>query len=349
MLTVTLLAEQYQQLISADPRLRILEAARRLDVSELELLELCLGQDVVRLQADWKEFTAQLWKLEGGKASTRNDYVIQEWQTNYRKIFCAASPQSEGTCKEDADFHFSLKEWRYGYAVRTAVDERSLHSFQFFNKYGQSIHKVFLTSKSNPLAFHKLLEAYRANNQTNRIKPLLKRQIRSRTPKFSIERKRLFQWEWLQLQAPSEFSTLLKKYKLKRQQAVQMAPNGYAFKVNKVGIKLFLNSLAGTNSPIRIFVGNTGCLQTYQGTIDSTQEAEAWFTARDLDFKLHVNMHGVAESWVVKYPTVQGVVTSLEVFSLEGKMILQCLPSTPTEATISERWRKAIEVLPICS
>jgi len=345
MLTFAPLKARYDELRSSEPRIRIRDAAKKLHVSELELVELNLGGDVVRLSGDWKELIKRLHQLDRVMALTRNEFVVHERKGVYSNISFFKDGEMGVAVNEDIDLRFFMKQWKYAYAVRMVKPKSVLHSFQFFNAYGEAVHKVYLTPKSNPIAFHQLLESHRAANQKRLVKPKQEKTLKKASSKLSNPRSRQFQLDWLQLKDTHDFYPLLKQYKLGRLQALQLAPNGYAWRIQNSAIPEMFKTVSAADIPIMVFVGNAGCLQIHTGTIQKIVELEHWFNVMDPLFNLHLNMHGVSEAWIVKKPTADGVVTSLEVFGIEGSIIMQCFGKRKPGLPELKEWRNVVEKL----
>lgn len=345
MLTLTSLQEHYDQLKAKDPKIRIRDAAKKLGVSELELLELGLGGDVVRLSGDWKDLLAELHQLDRVMALTRNDFAVHERKGIYHNISFFKGGKMGVAVNEDIDLRFFMTEWKYAYGVRMPKNNRVLHSFQFFNQSGEAIHKIYLTPKSDPLAFQKLLEKYKAKDQKKKLKPKSARKKKSATARLPVQKTRQFQLDWLQLKDTHDFFPLLAKYKLARLLALELAPKGYAYQVSEEAIPTLFNLVATTQLPIMVFVGNSGCIQIHTGPIKKIVSFQNWFNVMDPDFNLHLNLLGVAKIWVVKKPTADGVVTSLEVFDEEGDIIMQCFGKRKPGLPELKEWRNAIEKL----
>jgi len=64
-------------------------------------------------------------------------------------------------------------------------------------------------------------------------------------------------------------------------------------------------------------------IQIHTGPVKKLMDYENWFNVLDPNFNLHVNETKIAQSWVVRKPTTDGVVTALECFNEEGKQIVQ--------------------------
>ena len=345
MLTLMSLQQHYDELKAKDPKIRIRDAAKRLGVSALELLELGLGGDVVRLSGDWKELLGELHQLDRVMALTRNEFAVHERKGIYNNISFFKGGKMGVAVNEDIDLRFFMGEWKYAYGVRMQRTNRVLHSLQFFNQSGEAIHKIYLTPKSDPLAFQKLLEKYKAKDQKRKLKPKATQQKRSASVKLSVAKTRQFQLDWLQLKDTHNFFPLLTKYKLARLPALELAPKGYAYEVSVEAIFDLFNSVAATQLPIMVFVGNSGCIQIHTGVVKKIVVIQNWLNVMDPDFNLHLNVLGVAKVWVVKKPTADGVVTSVEVFDEDGDIIMQCFGKRKPGLPELKEWRNVVEKL----
>lgn len=347
MLTLTPLQQMYDQLKETDPKIRIRDAAKKLQVSELELLELGLEKYVMRLKGDWKTLLGELHEVDQVMALTRNEYVVHERKGVYNNISFFKQGDMGVAVNEDIDLRFFMKEWVHAYAVRMVKAKQTLHSLQFFNAAGEAVHKIYLTSKSDPLAFQKLLKKYTAKDQSKRITTKKKKEKEKKETTLSFEEQGRFQMEWLQLKDTHDFYPLLNKFKLTRLQALQIAPKGYAQRIPQGAIMDLFRSAASTQVPIMVFVGSSGCIQIHTGTVNRLVDLKNWFNVMDPDFNLHLNMNGVQENWIVKKPTADGIVSSIEVFSPEKDIILQCFGKRkPGKPELSE-WRKIVAELPL--
>jgi putative hemin transport protein len=59
----------------------------------------------------------------------------------------------------------------------------------------------------------------------------------------------------------------------------------------------------------------------------------------DPHFNLHLNTTAIASSWIVNKPTVDGWVTSLELFAEEGTMIVQFFGARKPGKPELPKWR----------
>jgi putative hemin transport protein len=127
------LNEQYTALKAQHPQMRIYDAAISLGVSELELLELKLGEEVVRLSGDWKKLLSEMHRLDYVMALTRNPHAVHERKGIYQNVSFMAGGKMGVAVNEDIDLRFFMTDWEYAYAVKMPAGGRTLYSFQFFN------------------------------------------------------------------------------------------------------------------------------------------------------------------------------------------------------------------------
>ncbi len=342
MITTTQLQAQYEALKKEQPKLRIRNAAAHLGVSELELLELKLGKNVTRLEGGWKALLKELEPLGKIMALTRNDYCVHERKGIYKNVSFMENHNMGVAVNEDIDIRFLMWDWAYAYAVTMERGNRILHSFQFFDSYGEAIHKIYLTPQSDVAAYQKVVDKYKAADQetstfiANRIRP-----TKEMTPDEEIDVEG-FQEDWKNLKDTHDFFPLLRKYQLQRVQALNMAPKGYAYQLDKQAIVQMFEKAAEQELPIMVFVGNRGCIQIHTGTVKKLVPMEGWFNVMDPDFNLHLQTAPIDQVWVTKKPTLDGHVTGIEVYDADGEMIVQCFGKRKPGKPELENWRSLV-------
>ncbi len=342
------LRERYQKLKNEQPRLRIRNAAQALEVSELELLELQLGDQLIRLAGDWKEFLPKVKALGKVMALTRNEYAVHERKGIYDNISFMHGGQMGVAVNPDIDLRFFMTQWSYAYAS-TQLNPRTkkpLYGLQFFNDRGVAVHKIYLTPHSDETAYHQLVAEYRGEDQgtpaTINHSPVEPKEYHS-DAEVDVA---AFQAEWLALEDTHDFFPLLRKHKVQRLQALRLAPADHAYPVAKEGIVQLFESVAARQLPIMVFANSPGCIQIHTGPIKKLFPMEQWFNIMDPDFNLHLNLDGVDQVWVVKKPTADGIVTGLEVFDREGQLIIYCFGKRKPGIPELEAWRETVAQLP---
>lgn len=340
------LKQSYENLKIQHPKLRIRDAANMLNVSELELLELTLGEETTRLNPDMYALLGELKSLGYIMALTRNEYAVHERKGIYDNVSFTQDKKMGVAVNPDIDVRFFMHNWRYAYAVinQTAPD-RTLHSLQFFDPKGEAIHKVYLTPNSDIEAFHALVQKYRSQDQVS-----LSVLDKTVSPAFAERPDKeidiaSFRQSWLDLKDTHDFHILLKKYSLSRTQALRLAPEGYAEKRDNNAIVSMLEKAAERDLPIMVFVGNTACIQIHTGPVKHIVSIPGWINVMDTEFNLHLKLDGIADTWITRKPTVDGIVTGLEVFDAQGELIIYCFGKRKPGIPEMEEWRALVAEL----
>jgi len=311
------LKEKWETLKAENPHLRIRNAAEQLCVSEAELLATNVGNGVTVLKSDFSDLLQEVVKLNKVMALTRNDECVHERKGVYLNPDFS-SPHAQLFVGEDIDLRIFISSWKFGFSVAEG-DRKSL---QFFGKDGLALHKIYLTKDSNEAEFDVLTEKYKAENQSAEI-------VTETVPAKAKEKADSeidvagFQQAWKDLKDTHDFFMMLRKFGVTRTQALRLAPEGYATKIENSKVVNVLEDASEQQLPIMIFVGNRGIIQIHTGEVNKTLWHQQWFNVMDPDFNLHLDTTKIAETWITKKPTEDGEVTSVEVFNKEGDFIVQ--------------------------
>lgn len=333
----TTLKQRWEELKSENPHLRIRNAADQLGVSEAELLLTNIGKCVTRLKNEVAQILPEVETLGKVMALTRNESCVHERKGVYKNSDFS-SPYGAVFVGDDIDLRIFPTHWKHAFAV-TEGDRKSL---QFFGKDGLAIHKIYLTKQSDVQAYENLVEKYKSEDQSDvfiaeevAAKPVEK-------PDSEIEVAG-FQESWRNLQDTHHFFGMLRKYGVSRLQALRLAPDAqFARKINNEAVVSLLEKSAEQNLPIMVFVGNRGNIQIHTGPVRKTLWHGTWFNVMDPDFNLHLNTVDIAETWVVRKPTEDGMVTAVEVFNKEGEIIVQFFGKRKPGHPELDAWRTLV-------
>ncbi|MDP2160138.1 MAG: ChuX/HutX family heme-like substrate-binding protein [Flavobacterium sp.] len=339
--TETTLKTQWQALKATTPHLRIRNAADQLGVSEAELLATQIGETVIRLQPEFPAILTEIETLGKVMALTRNEECVHERKGVYLNPDFS-SPFAGLFVGEDIDLRIFLSAWDKAYAVSETSEHGTRKSLQFFGKDGLAIHKIYLTTDSNEEAFDALVEKYKSENQETTESTTEVPAVANEKPDAEIDVEG-FQKAWIELKDTHEFFGMLKKFGVTRTQALRLAPNDYfAKKVEKEVIVTLLEEAAKQKLPIMVFVGNRGNIQIHTGTVRKTMWHGTWFNVMDPDFNLHLDMSKIAQTYIVRKPTEDGVVTAVEVFNEKGDIIVQFFGKRKPGIPELEGWREIV-------
>lgn len=310
------LKQKWEQFKVGHPKVRIRDAAEQLNTTEAELVAASVGDGVVRLQNDFPQILQALEPLGKVMALTRNAYCVHERKGVYTNLTftgtmgLAVSP--------DIDLRLFLSVWAYGFAV----EENGRKSLQFFGKDGHAVHKVYLTVESDANAYDLLLARFSAGQELEALELSQQQAPAPERADMEIDVSG-FREHWLMLKDTHDFHSLLKKFGVSRTQGLRLAPGGYTVRLNSGALNRFLHEVSERNLDVMVFTANPGCIQIHTGKVKNLLHTGAWFNVLDPDFNLHLRADAIASVWLVKKPTADGIVTSIEVFDHYGNVIVQ--------------------------
>lgn len=313
------LKSHWSNLLFENPKLRIRDAADVLKVSEVELLATGCPDDVTRLQGNWSDLLQKFPHLGDVRCITRNQAAVHSrFGTFVEPAFFGQMGQVTGS---EIDLRLFMSHWKYGFATREANNKEGKYSFQFFDQYGTAVHKVFLTTRSSVSVYDELVQIFRSSDQSDFQSVVPLEQPEAERPDSEIDVNQ-FQKEWLATGDTHEFSSLLRKFGVTRQQGLRLAPDGCAYEIPLSSIQKMLEDVASQQLGIMVFVGSPGCVQIHTGPIKNiVNSGTDWLSILDERFIFHLYNPLVATAWIVKKATKDGFITSLEIFDTGGKNV----------------------------
>jgi putative hemin transport protein len=338
--TTSDLSTAWAELRQAEPKLRIRDAAIRLGVSEAELL--VTSRTVTRLRSEWPELLDAFKPLGRVMCLTRNEHAVHERKGLFRDIGFFANGAMGQVVGPDIDLRVFPPQWTAAFAVREDAETGAHDSVQIFGADGLAMLKVFLLPESNRTAFDGLIEEFRADEQGFAGVPV--ESPEADRPDSEIDGEGL-RAGWRALQDTHEFFGLLKKFGVGRQQALRLAGAEFAepLRVNVSGD--LLRGAAAGKLPIMVFVGNRGCIQIHTGEVEKIVLYGEWINVLDAEFNLHLRESGIASAWLVRKPTRDGMVTSVEIFDAAGANLAMFFGKRKPGQPEDENWRRFAEGL----
>jgi putative hemin transport protein len=177
------LKERWANFRRENPQVRIRDAAKELGVSEAELLATQIGDSVVRLNDNFDDILQELHALGRIMALTRNEEIVHERKGEYKNVEVLNGHGKMGlVLGDDIDLRIFFKNWHFGFAVTNENPSGTTRSFQFFDRSGTAVHKVFLTDASDLTAYETLAEKYRGGDQNRILKVASKSAKKLKSP-----------------------------------------------------------------------------------------------------------------------------------------------------------------------
>lgn len=333
------LKEKWEALKAENPHLRIRNAADQLGVSEAELLATNLGEGVTILKPEFQNILTDVEQLGKVMALTRNEECVHERKGTYLNGDFS-SPHAQLFVGEEIDLRIFQNHWKFAFGVV----EGNRKSLQFFAKNGSALHKIYLTEDSNEALFDTIIEKFKAEdqNQILEFENIAQKPEEKADAEIDVEG---FQKAWVELKDTHDFFMMTRKFGVSRTQALRLAPEGFAKKIDSSKVINILEDASEKKLPIMIFVGNIGIIQIHTGEVKKTMWHQQWFNVMDPDFNLHLDVTKIAETWIVKKPTEDGEVTAIEVFNKEGDFIVQFFGKRKPGIPELQEWKDLVASL----
>lgn len=332
----------WAKLREENPHLRIRDAAEKLGVSEAELLATQTGETVVRLKPEFPEILQDLHQLGRVMALTRNNEIVHERKGEYKNVEVINGHGKMGLAvNDDIDLRIFFANWHFAFAVESESPRGTMRSFQFFDIDGTAVHKVFLLEDEKLENYRSIVEKYKNEEQTQTIDIQPKKAKKTDLPDAEIDVEG-FRAAWTELKDTHDFFPLLGKFKVGREQALRLADREMAREVDAKSFRFVLEEAAKRKLPIMVFVGNDGIIQIHTGEVEKVLDARGWFNVMDERFNLHIDQDKIDRAYVVKKPTVDGIVTSLELFNGAGENVALFFGKRKPGIPEKQEWRDLI-------
>lgn len=329
----------------SEPRLRARDLARKLGLSEAELVAARCGQNgeekATRLAGRWQDLVQALPALGRVMVLTRNEHCVHEKHGRFDKISLFGN---QGLVLDhDIDLRLFFAHWHHGFGVSERVRSGLRHSLQIFDRDGTAVHKIYATAETDAAAWQALVETFTGEDQSAELGVLPKAEP-VLSPDALIDVASL-QARWDAMQDVHEFFPMLRDLGVGRVQAFRLAGATYAQPLPLRAFRRCLEMAAAAELPIMVFAGSPGVVQIHTGPVHQLRESGPWFNVLDPGFNLHLHEPGIASAWLVRKPTREGGVTSIEIFDAEERQIAWMFGARQAGQPEVPAWRSLAESL----
>lgn len=302
----------------ANPKMRERDLATQLGISEAQFLEAFVGEHVERIEPDLDVFFPMLSEAGVVMALSRNPSAVHEKTGPYEKY--SAGKHASVVLGKDIDLRIFPKHWRHGYHVTKSMDDGSaLQSFQFFDARGNAVHKVF-TRDATDLAKWKLIrDRLRKDDAGPAFKPALPA---SQTEKPTHEAMSALREIWATMEDTHQFQAMLRKTGISRHDAIRLVGEDFAQRLSDDAAELLFEQLSEQEVSIMAFVRNAGILQIHSGPVRNIKKMGPWINVLDSGFHLHLRMDHFAAIWLIRKPTSNGDIYSIEIFDENDEQVI---------------------------
>jgi putative hemin transport protein len=337
------LYQRYKLLSIEQPKLRRREQAESLQVSEAALIDQQCGVTSVRLSTNFADIIKALPSLGYIMTLTRNDSAVHERKGVYSNVSVRGPMGLVISEDRKIDLRIIVSRWASGFAVQESIKDGYRYSLQFFDCAGTAIQKIYLQPSSDTPAFATLIKQFNDADSA----PLSFSDLPAEpdtVDSIQVDKQALIS-EWQGMSNVHQFFGMLKKYQISREQAFEIVGAPLAQPVDPSQMADFLATIAQSDLSIMCFVGNYGNIQIHTGTIETVKKVGPWLNILDPEFNLHLLEENVVNAWLIKKPTVDGDVTSLELYDEKGVTIAQFFGQRNEGEAENQQWRTLVESL----
>lgn len=320
---LTDLVRKCQALKQDGTAMRRRDVAFALDVSEAELIHAQAGElRRIRLDERFGEQIETFHRLGYLMTLTRNDAAVHERKGSYPKARINGPMGLVISKGRKIDLRIIVDRWRFGFAVAEPMKNGVRYSLQFFDGQGNAVQKIFVQPESNFDAYRALVSEFRVADQAA---PLTLEALPAADPPAAdaeVDAVALAA-EWDEITDVHQFMGMLKRHGVSRQQAFRLVGPARAEPFAPAGMTALLERAAADGVPIMCFVGNRGNIQIHSGAIERVKTMGNWLNVLDPEFNLHLQMDKVSAAWVVRKPSKDGTITSVELYMESGDTAAQ--------------------------
>jgi putative hemin transport protein len=328
----------------ATPRMR--DAAASLGVPEAALIEARRSTGAAVRLRDTDRFAPLLRRLpEAGEimALTRNEACVHEKHGRF------AAPEIEGAMGQvvgEIDLRLFLRAWAFGYALTEETKAGPRTSLQFFDAAGTAVHKIYPVAETDRDGFAGLVAAFAEPDAPVAVfAPAPAPEVERPDAEIDVDG---LAAAWRGLGHTHEFFGLLRRFGVTRAQAMRLGGPDLARPVAAGSARAALTAASRDAVPLMIFVGNPGIVQIHSGPVHRIEVMGPWLNVLDPRFNLHLREDRIAAAYVVRKPSVNGDIHSLELYDPGGFCFAQVFGERHRGETERADWRALLAALPTC-
>ena len=283
------LKSKWKKLQVEDSRIRIRDAAKKLETSEASLLSTEINGGVCFLNiSDYDTFLCEVLSLDKIMLLIRTESVVHEKtisskdiQLRDNKVFNNKSNQSI--------LEFNPRLFKYVFSQNKLHAKRSLRSFQIFDIYGNAILKIYLKGK-NEIEFDNIVERYQTEYSYELQEPVNPENLE---PKSIID--------------SNSFGIECESYK-------------YSLKENI--LRKILTAASKREIPIQIHAIGEGTIQYHNDLIKKIVDFGPWINIIDKTFNLHALENDLKQVILKKHKTDNDTFYFIDFFDTSNNYVL---------------------------
>lgn len=338
------LYSEWSALRASEKGLHALDIAHKLSVTEGEMLASACGKTegpvrARRLRGSPKDIFPRLPALGTVKTVTRNPNAVIEVTGTYDDV---AFFGTMGQSVSSVDLRIFASRYGQTFASREETSRGVSESLQFFDVYGRAVHKLFLKEGSSHEAYEALVRALLSDDQSPAMEVEPEPPATLARPDAEVDVSALRD-AWSKMTDTHELHGLLRRHDVSRTQALRLVGHQFSEPVAPGLFTALLHEAARRETDVMVFVGNPCMIQIYSGRVRKVAPMGPWINVLDPGFDLHVREGAATSAFVVRKPTSDGVVTSLELYTPDGETLVYVVGKRTGGMPENEGWRATLE------
>ncbi|HEX7665629.1 MAG TPA: ChuX/HutX family heme-like substrate-binding protein, partial [Polyangiaceae bacterium] len=250
-----------------------------------------------------------------------------------------------GQSVSSIDLRIFASRWKFGFAVYEETKRGPSHGLQFFDASGRAIHKIYLRPESDAAFFADLVKRHTAADQSASVVVSAVEAPPPPKPDDRIDVAGLRD-AWRKMTDSHQFFGLLRQFDVARTQALRLAGSDFTRPLARTVAEHLLHAAQKAALPFMTFVGNAGIIQINTSVAKKVAAMGPWINILDPGFDFHLRTDAIEEAWLVRKPTSDGIVTSIEIYDASGEQIVLFVGKRKPGIPESEAWRALAESLP---
>ena len=301
------------------------------------------GLKATPLQGPWVELLQALELCGPVMALTRNESTVHEKTGVYQNI--SAAGHMGLALGEAIDLRLFFSRWHAGFALNEPAAQSGnppMQSLQFFDAHGVAVHKVFLRAESDRDAFNDIVNQFSQPDSADAVQftpAPLKTVPRADQAIDAVG----LAHGWSKMTDTHQFFGLINKFGVERQQAFRLVEGRFTERAGLNCVHRLLDEAAMDATSIMVFVSSGGCIQIHSGPVSRiapmVTPTVRWINVLDAGFNLNLREDMSCNAWIVRKPTDDGVVTSVEVFDGQGELMAMFFGSRKPGVPEQQAWR----------
>ncbi|MGJ8515577.1 ChuX/HutX family heme-like substrate-binding protein [Carnimonas bestiolae] len=313
MTQAAIIREAYREAFSRVPDFNIQELARQLSISHGHIQAARIGDGVAGLALTPCDLVMRLPSLGALEITTTSSCSTLSSHSDQLKI--ASSDAST------VSLRMLLPHWHWA-----CLNQDEHPSIEVFDRYGRLLHRLASRPDSPVAEGWQRIARLQLEHQPafTELVDIHREPVGAVAPELPY-----LADEWSALRSDSDITTLLNKHRLRRVEAYSALENRFTQRMTPQGFVATLERAAQAERPLRLGIANAGAIHHHTGVFGHVGRRQHHIEACGSRATLRIEREAIAHTWMVSYPSGDGMRTRLEAFGGNGRLIASLTDATP--------------------